>query len=182
VFCARQWEQRGQRGLVVNISSPGGLDYLFDVSYGMGKTAVDRLTSDAALELKPLGIAVVGVWPGGVRTELMKEAQKDTKAKKQKSNHSRTMGLGLFSKENLKGCNMMETESVEFTGRGVAALLADTSVLENWTGRIALTPELAEFYKFTDVDGTLPWGFMKNFRKVMSKPPSQWRPGPVAKL
>lgn len=178
VFCARQWEERKQKGLVVNISSPGGLDYLFDVSYGMGKTAVDRLTSDSALELRSLGAAVVGIWPGFVRTELVMKAGQETEAVEKPSNHIGTMGMGLFSRRNLKGCNVAESESVEFSGRAVAALLADEQVLERWSGRVALTPELAEFYGFTDVDGSVPWGFMKNFRSIMSRPPSQWRPGP----
>lgn len=180
VFCARHWEKHQQKGsLVVNVSSPGGLDYLFDVSYGVAKAALDRLSSDMALELNSLGASVVGVWPGGVRTELLKKAHQETSAAKKPANHVGTLGKGVFSKENLRGVNFKETESVEFVGRGIAAMLADDKVNERWSGKVALTPELAEFYGFTDTDGTLPWGFMKNFRTgPMSRPPPQWRPGP----
>ena len=31
-----------KNGLIVNISSGGGLIYLFNVAYGVGKAAVDR--------------------------------------------------------------------------------------------------------------------------------------------
>lgn len=180
VFCARSWEKSGQKGaLVVNVSSPGGLDYLFDVSYGVAKTGVDRLTSDMAIELNSQSVAVVSVWPGAVKTELVAKAASDAKTSKKPAYHSGTVGKGVFSKANVQGVKWNETESVEFTGRGIVAMLADNQVLDRWSGRVALTPELAEFYGFTDVDGTLPWGFMRNFRAgAMSRPPSQWRPGP----
>jgi len=42
---------RGE-GLIINISSPGGLRYLFNVAYGIGKAAVDRMSADCAVELK----------------------------------------------------------------------------------------------------------------------------------
>ena len=37
-------EQRA-RGLIVNISSAGGLQYAFSVAYGVGKAAVDRMST-----------------------------------------------------------------------------------------------------------------------------------------
>jgi NAD(P)-dependent dehydrogenase (short-subunit alcohol dehydrogenase family) len=179
VFCARQWEKRNQRGaLVANVSSPGGLDYLFDVSYGVAKTGVDRMSYDMAIELASQGVSVVSLWPGAVKTELVAKSAQDAKAEKKKS-HTGTMGKGVFSLENLKGANLRELESVEFVGRGIAAMLSDDRVIERWSGRVCITSELAEFYGFTDTDGTLPWGFMKNFRAgAMSRPPPQWRPGP----
>ena len=33
-----------KQGLIVNVSSPGGLRYLFNVSYGVGKAAVRHTT------------------------------------------------------------------------------------------------------------------------------------------
>ncbi|VDM96262.1 unnamed protein product [Thelazia callipaeda] len=57
-------------GLIVNISSAGGLVYLFSVPYGVGKTANDRMASDMAIELRRYGITVVSIWPGPVRTEV----------------------------------------------------------------------------------------------------------------
>ena len=58
-------------GLIVNISSAGGLRYLFNVPYGVGKAALDRLTQDTAVELKRHNVAVIGVWPGPVKTETI---------------------------------------------------------------------------------------------------------------
>merc|ERR1712087_553892 len=166
VFCAQNWEKRKQKGsLVVNVSSPGGLDYLFDVSYGVAKTGVDRMSNDMAIELKSQDVAVVSLWPGAVRTELIAKSAQDAKTNKQPAYHSGTVGKGVFSKQTLgSGVEFSENESVEFAGRGIAAMLADDKVLERWSGRVAMTPELAEFYGFTDTDSSLPWGFMRNFR------------------
>jgi len=51
VYAARLMVPRKQ-GLIVFISSPGGLRYLFNVAYGVGKAACDRMAADTALELK----------------------------------------------------------------------------------------------------------------------------------
>ncbi len=59
-------------GLIVNISSFGGLQYLFNVCYGVGKCAMDRMAADCAMELKSDGVSMVSLWPGVVQTEYMK--------------------------------------------------------------------------------------------------------------
>ena len=43
-----------QMGLIINISSPAVKGYLFDIAYGVGKQAVDRLSCDMATELRGL--------------------------------------------------------------------------------------------------------------------------------
>ena len=57
-------------GLIVNVSSAGGLSYLFNVPYGVGKAGVDRMSQDTAVELKKHNVSVLTLWPGPVRTEL----------------------------------------------------------------------------------------------------------------
>ncbi|MEX2081338.1 MAG: SDR family NAD(P)-dependent oxidoreductase, partial [Dehalococcoidia bacterium] len=42
-----------QSGLIVNTSSYGGARYSLAVVYGTGKAAIDRMTRDMAIELKP---------------------------------------------------------------------------------------------------------------------------------
>jgi dehydrogenase/reductase SDR family protein 1 len=63
----------GSGGLIVNVSSPGGLSYHFSSSYGAGKAGLDRLTADMALELKEKGIAAISLYPGSVSTEFVLE-------------------------------------------------------------------------------------------------------------
>jgi len=60
-------------GIIVNISSPGGLRYLFNTAYGVGKAAQDRMSQDFNVELKGTGVYALAVWPGAVKTELITE-------------------------------------------------------------------------------------------------------------
>ena len=50
---------KNKAGLLVQVSSFGGVQYLFDVGYGVGKAGLDRLTADMATELKPYNIHAV---------------------------------------------------------------------------------------------------------------------------
>jgi len=61
---------QNESGLIVQISSFGGVSYLFDIGYGVGKAALDRLTADMAAELKPHGVHAVTLYPGGAVTEI----------------------------------------------------------------------------------------------------------------
>lgn len=169
-LCARHWVPNKQQALIVNISSAAGAAYVFDVAYGVGKMGVDRLTADTARELKGHGVTVVSIYPGAVATEVVKQGKA--------SGNSTMSDRGLFE----------QMESVEFSGRGVVALAADPNRMR-FSGKVLLTPELAEIYGFTDVDGAVPWGkddFLKMIRKMMGRPPSQWKlpkaETPTAKL
>ena len=57
-------------GLIVQISSFGGVNYLFDVGYGVGKAGLDRLTADMAVELKPYDVHALTLYPGAAVTEI----------------------------------------------------------------------------------------------------------------
>lgn len=166
--CSR-WVQRKERGgLVVNITSAVTCGYQFDVVYGTSKAGLDRLTADTAREMKPHGVAVVSLFPGAARTEYLEQAV--------------LPGGPLHGNPNFK-----EMESVEFMGRGIAAMAADATVLRRLSGRVVMSPELAEMYGFTDVDGKVPWGFLRPMRKMLGFPPAQYSLRkadlrPVAKL
>ncbi|VDM70523.1 unnamed protein product [Strongylus vulgaris] len=122
-------------GLIVNISSAGGLRYLFNVPYGVGKQALDRMSSDMAIELKPKNVCVVSIWPGAVRTELitnMMDMRKDER-------------LNMFS----------DGETTEYPGKAIVALASDDRRLEK-SGRILITADMGSEYGFRDTDGRDP--------------------------
>ncbi len=119
-------------GLIINISFYGGRHYFNNVSYGVCKAAVDRLSADTAFELKEHGVSVFSLYPGQVSTEGMVE----------------------FAK-NSKDINIENMESPQFTGRCIAALAMDSNAIRG-TGEILITAELAEKYGFTDIDGKQP--------------------------
>ena len=133
VFAARAMVPRA-RGLVVNVSSSGAVEARWHVVYGVGKAALDRITADTALELRPHGIAVVSVWPGLVLTERTERARKA-----------------------LPQLDFAHAESQRFTGRAVVALAGDPDVLR-FSGQAVSSHELAQAYRFRDVDGRLPAG------------------------
>ena len=120
---------RAGRGLLVCTGFSSTTHYLGALPYDVIKAGVGRLVVAAAHELRPDGVAVVGVWPGFTRTERVEEA----------------FAAGGATPPP-------ETHSVEFAGRAVAALAADPDRMA-LSGRGVQAAELAARYGFTDVDG-----------------------------
>ncbi|EGT39867.1 hypothetical protein CAEBREN_22603 [Caenorhabditis brenneri] len=146
VYAARLMAARN-KGLIVNVSSGGGLRYLFNVAYGVGKQALDRLSADTAVELAKKNVCVVSIWPGAVRTELIDVYFMDKNGK---------------PKANVKNANLFANgETVEYPGRAVVALATDPRRMDK-TGRILITEDLGREYGFVDIDGLKP----PNFRSL----------------
>ena len=116
------------RGLIVNVSHWAAQKHIGSTIYGIAKAATDKLSADAAHELRPHGVTVVSLYPGLVRTEAV-------------------LAAGVFDLSN--------SESPEFVGRAVAALAADPEVLRR-SGQVLVAAALALEYGFTDVDGKQP--------------------------
>eukprot|EP00238_Polyblepharides_amylifera_P007834 CAMPEP_0196575310 /NCGR_PEP_ID=MMETSP1081-20130531/4815_1 /TAXON_ID=36882 /ORGANISM="Pyramimonas amylifera, Strain CCMP720" /LENGTH=353 /DNA_ID=CAMNT_0041893571 /DNA_START=60 /DNA_END=1121 /DNA_ORIENTATION=- len=129
-------QREGPGGLIVNVSSFAALTYTFCVTYGTAKAAVERMTSDMAFELRPFDVACLQLWPGVVRSERMNY---------------------LDQKGELPSAfNLSRSESPIFSGRAVAALVADHARAMLSSGQRVVTAELAEELGFTDEDGTQP--------------------------
>ena len=116
-------------GLIVNVSFWAAQKHVGNVAYGVSKAATDKLTADAAHELRPHNVAVVSLYPGLVRTEKVLEA-------------------AAF-------LDLSNSESPQFVGRAVAALAADPNVMAK-SGQVLIAAALAEEYGFTDLDGKRP--------------------------
>ncbi|HEV2034567.1 MAG TPA: SDR family NAD(P)-dependent oxidoreductase [Candidatus Dormibacteraeota bacterium] len=114
-------------GLIVNVSSMGAAHYLANVPYGVGKAALDRLTSDMAVELGPRNVTVVSIWPGPTKTELVMA-------------HPEAFGAMVAM-----SCAPL------FNGRVVAALAADPN-LNHMSGRALPIASLAEDYGLVDAE------------------------------
>ncbi|NMC57669.1 MAG: SDR family NAD(P)-dependent oxidoreductase [Eubacteriaceae bacterium] len=119
-------------GLIVNISYYGARRYFNNVSYGVCKAAVDKLSADTAYELKENNIKVFSLYPGTVATEGMIEAAK----------YDKTIDVGA-----------METPA--FVGKCIEAIASDDSLL-NESGKVLITAEIAQKYGFTDINGRQP--------------------------
>ena len=146
-------------GLIVNISSPGGLKYLFNVCYGVGKSAVDRMAADCAVELKDHNVTMVSLWPGPVKTEYVKENDGIGKEGKMININWNENPSEILKKEILiTGLGdtgaFTNAESVEFSGKAITKLAMDPKRLEK-TGKILFVCDLAREYGFTDEDGDI---------------------------
>lgn len=62
-----------KEGLIVFISSLGSMTYLFNVPYGIGKCAVDRMAVDCGIELRKSKVTSLSLMVGPVKTELITE-------------------------------------------------------------------------------------------------------------
>lgn len=98
--------------------------------YEGSKAAKNRLVYTLGHHLKELGIPVIAVAPGWMRTELM---------------------LEHHTEAELAG----QTETPHYAARGVVALAQDPDALRH-TGKVMDVAELARLYGFTDLDGTQP--------------------------
>lgn len=138
VYGARLMVPAG-RGLIVVISSTGGLQYLFNVPYGVGKAACDRMAADCAHELRRHGVSYVSLWPGLVQTELLRDHLEKS-----------DIGEDLLFKQ-LK-INFSSAETTEMSGKCVVALATDPNIL-SLSGKVLPSCDLARRYGLRDVDG-----------------------------
>ncbi|XP_029440525.1 dehydrogenase/reductase SDR family member 1-like [Rhinatrema bivittatum] len=136
VYAARMMVE-AQRGLIVIISSIGGLMHAFNVPYGVGKEACDRLAADCAMELRKHGVAYVSLWPGAVLTETVEEYLSNMESSGQQSEYQR-----IFS----------NAETPELSGKCIVSLAADRNLMK-LSGKVLLTCDLARRYGLRDVDG-----------------------------
>jgi len=139
-----------KKGLIVNVSSGGGLRYLFNIPYGVGKEALDRMSVDCAIELRKQQVSCVSLWPGAVKTEvistLMEEGIDGDKNSKRTADFTKIFENG---------------ESTEYAGKCVVHLAQDPNILKK-SGRVLLSVELGNEYGFTDLNGQSP----SNYRTV----------------
>jgi len=120
-------------GLVVFTTWAVRDDYHGQLYYDVVKTAINRIPVGVAYHMGEYGVTAVAVSPGWMSVEHM----------------------------NLTENEEAQTESVEFVGRGVAALASDADVARH-TGKLLTVIELAGEYGFTDVNGRSTSPFWEN--------------------
>lgn len=118
-------------GLIVTVSFDTAPGYLGDIFYDVAKAATNRLNLAMAQELAPFGVTALGLSPGHVLTERVRDA-----------------GLAADT-----------TETPLYAGRAVAALAADPQVARH-AGRVLHVADLARLYGFTDRDGSQPGRYL----------------------
>jgi NAD(P)-dependent dehydrogenase (short-subunit alcohol dehydrogenase family) len=127
-FAARMMTRK-KSGLIVNISFWAAQVYLGNTQYGVSKAAVDKMTEYMAHELRKYKVAVVSLYPGLVRTESIIR--------------------------NAKHFDMSNSESPQFIGRVVAALVNDPNIMKK-SGQVLVAAQEALEYGIQDIDGKQP--------------------------
>jgi NAD(P)-dependent dehydrogenase (short-subunit alcohol dehydrogenase family) len=135
-FAAKMMTQRKQ-GLIVTISSWGGLAPIFGVAYGTGKSACDRLVADMAVELKPFNVASISLCPGIVGTEQFHQLA-ESNLESAESN----LGVATIA-------DKFNWETPLFVGRVIAGLCNDPDLMRG-SGKLQIVAELAARYRIAD--------------------------------
>ena len=133
-------DEKSPPPLICLVSSFGGKSYTFNVAYGVGKAAIDRLSVDMSYQLKKYGVATTTLYPGLVRTEANLQMILD--------------GTWNEASGNL---DLSQGETPAFSGRAVVKLasLSKDAMMER-SGNVEVVAEIANELGFTDVDGNVP--------------------------
>ena len=120
-------------GLMVNISSFGSRAPFHTVLYGMSKTALDKMASDMAYELRDTGVSTLSLWLGLLRTDMILS----------------------FGMEEFNGFPLDRAEDPEFVGRVIDALARDPE-LPRMSGSTVITAEYGRAHGIVNDDGRAP--------------------------
>ena len=133
-------------GLMVEIVEHETIGYHGQLFFDLMEVSLKRLTYALAQELASRGVAAVAIAPGFMRTEAILDGFGATEA---------TWRDAALSNPKAKNYGFISSESPCFVGRAVAALAADPDVMRR-SGGIFTSWSLADEYRFTDLDGSVP--------------------------
>ena len=142
-----------KQGLIVNVSSAGGLFYMIHAAYGVGKEAVDRMAVDCGKELRKHNVACLSLWTGGVHTEIIDKLFGDRRTQAtEKPIDERAETMAKY---------FLQGESTEYIGKCVVNLAKDPNIMKK-TASVHISMDLGAEYGFVDIDGSKP----KHIRQV----------------
>jgi NAD(P)-dependent dehydrogenase (short-subunit alcohol dehydrogenase family) len=130
-----------KQGLVVEVTDGTDYHYRGSLYYSLVKVSVIHLAAGMAADLKDHNVAAVAMTPGYLRSEEMLDGFGVTEAN--------------WRDGAKKDPDFLELETPAYVGRAVAALAADSRVMEK-SGKALSSWDLAEEFGFTDIDGRTP--------------------------
>jgi NAD(P)-dependent dehydrogenase (short-subunit alcohol dehydrogenase family) len=137
-------KSKKRSGLIVEIGDGDSYTYRGNLFFDMIKTTVIRQAFAMAYELRRKNVAAIALTPGFLRSEIMLEKFGVTEANWQEAVK--------------KIPDYAESETPLYTGRAIAALAADSNIMEK-SGRVFSSWGLSDEYGFCDADGRRPhWG------------------------
>jgi NAD(P)-dependent dehydrogenase (short-subunit alcohol dehydrogenase family) len=156
-------ERRPRNGLIVCVTDGDGVGYRGSFFFDLVKVSTIRLAYALAEELAPKKIAALAVSPGFMRTEWMLEHFGATEENWREVAETNAEAKSLGFRASETPC---------FVGRAVAALAADTRVLDK-SGGVYGSWTLSDEYGFTDIDGNRPHMgryLEEHFREMLAAP------------
>lgn len=124
-------------GLIVFTSASGAVHYSLGAAYGAHKAGLDKFAFDMDVDFKnaQAPVATASIWMGAVMTERLK--------------------MVIDSAPEKFGALAATSESPEFTGHVIWALLGDSALMDK-SGKTFIGAELAREYGITDLGGRQP--------------------------
>lgn len=170
-YAARLMVKR-KSGLLVEVIEQDSIDYHGQFFFDLMESGLKRLSYALAHDLAPHGITALSLSPGFMRTEAILQGYGVTEAN----------WRDAVEHPDAKAYGWPGSETPCFTGRAVAALAADPSVLSK-SGGVYPVRELAKEYGFVDIDGKLPdrAAWEDAYHKIMNqfsnvpRPRVKWR-------
>lgn len=155
VYATRLMERAG--GVVVNVTSWGGLVSIFHPAYCVGKAGVDRMHAEFA-RAAPGNVAFLTLCPGVVATDTLRDvALLQAERLVRQGADPRSSDLPLWN---------METPL--FVGRVLAGAVADRSFADEVSGKIVVVAEAADRLKIDDENGLRPLS-IRSIRLALQK-------------
>jgi NAD(P)-dependent dehydrogenase (short-subunit alcohol dehydrogenase family) len=146
VHGARLMAKRGG-GLIVSITEPilgFGPKTLDWALIELAHRGINEMASAMKSDLAKIGVTIVALAPGFMRTERVLMHMAGTSEK-----HKKESGFHL-------------SETPEYTGRAIAKMGADKKIARH-SGKLVFVGDFAKSYKFKDADGK----FVANFYRIM---------------
>lgn len=138
VLATRLMTKLEHGGLVINISSIGGIASIFNPAYCAGKVASDRMSAEFAKHAPP-NVRFVTFYPGVVSTHELQSLSVSTK--------------GRYHTNAVPNWNF---ETPLFAGRTLAALIASPTIVARAHGRIVMGCEIGHKFGIKDENGFQP--------------------------
>ncbi len=122
--------------------------YRINPFYDLAKVSVARMAWAHAQDLAKHGATAICITPGWLRSEMMLDAFGVTEAN--------------WREATARVPHFAISETPRFVGRAVAAMAADPD-RARWNGQSLSSGQLAQVYRFTDLDGSRPdaWRYMR---------------------
>lgn len=149
VHGARLMAKRGG-GLIVSITEPilgFGPKTLDWALIELGHHGINEMAAAMKSDLKKIGVTIVALAPGFMRTERVLMHMAGTSEK-----HKKAFGFHL-------------SETTEYTGRAIAMMAADKKVARH-SGKLTYVGDLAKSYRFRDADGNFVENFYRKLKKI----------------